>query len=114
MGNLVQEITEETSKLSVEERKQFEKNNEEYIIERVNQIKNIESEQGQQELNEITLDLRKRSGSDVEGGSAISKITFMPWQNTESTQLERDIKKEVYALAKDKTRLLKPRSQHEF
>jgi hypothetical protein len=114
MGNLVQEAYEETCKLGEEEAKMIERNKEELIIERVNRIKNIESDQGQHELNEITLDLRKRSSNDVEGGTGMSKISFMPWQNTESREIERDIKKEVYALAKDRSRLLKPRSAHDF
>ena len=44
----------------------------------------------------------------------MSKISFMPWQNTESKEIERNIKKEVYALAKDRDRLLKPLSSQEF
>jgi len=35
----------------------------------------------------------------------MSKLTLLPWQGTESIEMEKQIKKEVYALAKDRETL---------
>ncbi len=44
----------------------------------------------------------------------MSKLTLLPWQGTESPEMEKQIKKEVYALAKDRDTLSMCDAQLEF
>jgi hypothetical protein len=47
---------------------------------------------------------RKSAATDAESGQ-MSKLTLLPWQGIESPELEKQLKKEVYALAKDRDTL---------
>jgi hypothetical protein len=44
----------------------------------------------------------------------MSKLTLLPWQGIESQEIEKQIKKEVYALAKDRDTLSMCDAQLEF
>lgn len=37
----------------------------------------------------------------------MSKVTLMPWQGSDQAEIEKNLKKEVYSLAKDRELLLK-------
>lgn len=79
-----------------------------YVLERVGEIENIESEQGQEELKKALEQLQRigadKASQDDEGGVKQGGwrglITKLPWADLDKDQ-EKHIKKEIFGLGKD-------------
>ena len=99
--------------LEKEEEKFVKAEIEEHILNRLFALNDIESEAGQRLFQKMAKRIRFLNQSDAEEGKT-ARITYLPWENIESKDLETRVRREVFGLSKDYNLLSQPKSCLEF
>ena len=111
MGGAISWVDSVADEIQVEETKNLYQVLEDEYVERINEIEDIESDQGQNQLNQILKEMRI-SINEISGSSKVI-YTTLPWEGLQRTQ-SKELRKEVYALAKDENALTITKEELEF
>ena len=98
------------NELAFEETKMAAEEREANLLEKMYMINDIESENGQNLFRFIGQKL-KESGGDAESGKS-PRLTDLPWENLETKDQEKRVRKGIFGLSKEADLLTQLKSEY--